>query len=110
MRPTAGSGCGTRAPVDASAERDRLTIGCTEHGGGELEFVFQIAAPGIDAASFEHGCWRLPGLTVWLETNTNGPAVTTSGEIVELRYGVQNSEAGAPIHFVLRTEQQADPH
>jgi len=88
-------------PVDASAERGRLAIGCTEHAGGELEFVFQIAAPDINMQGLQRERWQLPGLTVLVETNADGPSVTAGGDLVELRYGVRNARAGAPIHFSL---------
>jgi hypothetical protein len=93
------------APVDARADRNRLSIACTEHAGGDLEFVFQIAAPQIGADALQHDLWELPGLTVRMETNTNGSAVTRTGDLVELRYSAQNSPAEAPIHFTLRIEQ-----
>jgi hypothetical protein len=93
------------APVDTRAERNRLSITSTEHAGGDLEFVFQIAAPESGADALRHELWELPGLTVRVETNTSGPAVTRTGDLAELRYSAQNSPAGAPIHFTLRIEQ-----
>jgi hypothetical protein len=93
------------APIDARAEPNLLSIACTEHAGGDLEFVFQIAAPQIGVDALQHDRWELPGLTVRMETNTNGPAVTRTGDLTELRYSAHNSPAGAPIHFTLGIEQ-----
>ncbi|HEY3229155.1 MAG TPA: hypothetical protein VGJ87_08045, partial [Roseiflexaceae bacterium] len=93
------------APVDARAERNRLSIACTEHAGGDLEFVFQIAAPQIGADALRHDLWELPGLTVRMETNTSGPTETRDGDLAELRYSARNSPAEAPLHFTLRIEQ-----
>jgi hypothetical protein len=90
------------APVDAWAERDLLTITSSMHGGGDLEFIFQIAAPDVDLEALRPGRWELPGLVVHLETNAQGPAVSRNGELVELRYHVADSRAGAPVHFRLR--------
>ncbi|MFL5804573.1 MAG: hypothetical protein ACJ8CR_22855 [Roseiflexaceae bacterium] len=92
------------APVDARAERDRLSIACTEHAGADLEFVFQIAAPDIRTDALQHDSWELPGLTVRVATNTSGPDVTRDGDLAELRYSVRSSPAGAPIHFTLEIE------
>jgi hypothetical protein len=93
------------APVDARAERNCLSITCTEHTGGDLEFVFQIVAPGVDVDALRHDRWELPCLTLQVETNADGPAVTRVGDLVELRYHARNSRAGAQIHFTLRAEQ-----
>jgi hypothetical protein len=92
------------APVDARAERGQLSISCTEHAGGDLAFVFQVAAPAIDLDTLSHDHWRLPGLTVRVETNAEGLAVTRDGDLVELRYSVSGSAAGAPIRFTLSVE------
>jgi hypothetical protein len=93
------------APVDARAEHGRLSISCAEHAGGDLEFVFQLSAPEIAADALQHERWQLPGLTVRVETNTGGPAVTRAADLIELRYSARNSPAGAPIHFTLQIEQ-----
>jgi hypothetical protein len=90
------------APVDARAERNRLSIVCTQHAGGDLEFVFQIVAPDVDLNTLRHDRWELPGLIVHVETNTDGPIVTRSAEVVELRYHAPDRRAGAPVHFTLR--------
>ena len=92
------------APVDARAERGQLSIACTEHAGGDLEFVFQIAAPQIAADAFQHDRWELPGLTVRVETNMSGPDVIRDGDLVELRYSAPGSSAGALPHFTVETE------
>ncbi len=65
--------------------------------------MFQIAAPQIAVDAFQHDRWELPGLTVWVATNTSGPDVTRDGDLAELRYSARNS-AGAPIHFTLEIE------
>jgi hypothetical protein len=91
-------------PIDARAERGRLTIDCTEHAGGDLEFVFQIFAPTADLAALGHDRWQLPGLMVRVETNAGGPAVARDGDMVELRYSALDSVAGAPIRFTLWVE------
>jgi hypothetical protein len=92
------------APVDARAERGRLSIDCTTHAGGDLEFVFQIAAPAIDADALGHDRWELPGLAVRVETNAGGPVVTRAADLVELRYSVPDTPPGAPVRFTLWIE------
>lgn len=93
------------APVDAWAERDQLTIISSMHQGGDLEFVFQIAAPEVSIERLTPARWELPGLIVRLETNAEGPAISRNGELVELRYRAPGSRPGAPIRFMLRTER-----
>jgi hypothetical protein len=91
-------------PVDARAERSRLSISCIEHGGGDLEFMFQIAAPDVDTGVLQHDRWQLPGLTVRIITNAADLAVTQRDGLVELCYRAQNTPAGLPIQFVLDVE------
>ena len=92
------------APVDARAERGHLSIASTRHAGGNLELIFQIAAPEFDLAALQRDRWALPGLTLRMETNCDGPTVTRNASLVELCYRARNIPAGEPIHFSLRTE------
>jgi hypothetical protein len=92
------------APVDARAEHGRLSIDCTEHAGGDLEFVFQIAAPTIDMDALGHDRWELPGLVVRVETNAGEFGITRRDDLAELRYGAPDSSAGAPVRFTLWVE------
>jgi hypothetical protein len=95
----------SQRPVDARAARNHLSIACTEHAGGDLEFVFQLAAPEVDVAALQHDCWELPSLTVRVETNAEALDVTHDSNLVALRYRARNVDAGVPIHFALETEQ-----
>lgn len=90
--------------LDAWAEAGQLTITSTSHAGGDLAFVFQIAAPAFDLGAIGPGRWELPGLVVQVETNATGPEVTRGDELVELRYSAPGRAAGAPVQFRLRTE------
>jgi len=92
-------------PVDARTERNSLSIACTEHAGGDLEFVFQIVAHEIDLAALQHDRWELPGLTVRAATNAETLDVTRDGDLVALRYRARNISTGVAIHFTLETEQ-----
>jgi hypothetical protein len=96
----------TRSPfaVDAWAERDQLRIISSAHGGGDLAFVFQIAAPDVALEQLRPERWELPGLTVHVATNAHGPTVTRNGELLELRYDAPAWPAGEPVEFRLRTE------
>ena len=98
------SDVGTVTAVTGGREGRRLSIDCTKHTGGDLEFVFQIAAPAIDLDALSQARWELPGLVVRIETNAVGPTVTREGDLVELRYHVTESVAEAPIHFTLWVE------
>jgi hypothetical protein len=89
------------APVDARAERNKLVITCTAHGGGDQVFIFQVAAPQIELAGLRPDRWELPGLTVGVETNAADLAVARIGELVELRYRVSGTASGAAIQFTL---------
>jgi hypothetical protein len=92
------------APVDARAERGRLSISCTEHAGGDLVFVFQIAASSSDLDALSHDRWGLPGLAMRVETNAQGLAVARDGDLIELRYSAPDSPAGTPVRFTLWVE------
>ncbi len=93
-------------PIDARAEQGVLRIVCTEHGGGDLEFVFQIAAPEVAPDRLQRDSWKLPGLVVRVETNASGFDKTLADDHVELRYHVRNCSAATPVHFTLRAEQR----
>lgn len=89
-------------PVDAQAGVGQLTFSCTEHAGGDIEFVFQVAAASA-SQRFQHDSWELAGLTVLVETSAAGPHITRAGELVELRYTALSMPAGAAVRFTLRS-------
>jgi hypothetical protein len=89
-----------KAPVDARAEQGMLAITGVEQPGDQ-EFVFQIAAPGVEPAAIQQGRWQLPGLIVRVETDAGAPTVARAGELIELRYAVS-----APPRFTLHIDQE----
>jgi hypothetical protein len=92
-------------PVDARTEQHRLSIACIEHAGGDLEFVFQIAAPQIGLAAIQHDRWQLPGLTVQVETNAQIFEVKRDANLAALHYRARSTSPGTPVHFTLVTDQ-----
>ena len=94
----------TSAPTDAWAERGRLSIVCAQPAGHDLTFTFQIAAEGIDLAALRHDHWALPGLSVRVGTNAAGPHATRNGDLTEIRYTADGTNA--PVRFTLWFEQE----
>lgn len=92
------------AAADARAERNSLHIACTEQEPAEKQIVFQIAAP-VAASAIHADRWRLPSLTVRVETNAPPPTIVQNDNGLELRYAVQHHSTETPIRFVLRAEQ-----
>jgi hypothetical protein len=87
-------------PVDARADRNRLTISGAPKDGEVLEFMFEVRAADVDVATLRADRWELPGLTVRVATGATAFTVTPRGDLTELRY----SSAGAPVRFELDVE------
>jgi len=65
--------------VDAAASRDTLTISCADA-------AFRIMAPGAEPGAIQRNQWRLPGLTVQVETDASGADVKAAQEAIEIAY------------------------
>lgn len=85
-------------PVDARVARTVLTIAAAGTGPEPATFTFAIAAPGLTTAAIAPDRWRLPGLTVEVETNAAGPDVALAGDLLTVRY----TAGPAPVTFALR--------
>lgn len=87
-------------PVDVRVDRTTMTITAAGQEGAEPAILtFHIAAPGIAPDALTAAYWRLPGLTVQVETNAEGPVVTRHENHVEARYTAREA-----AKFVLRME------
>lgn len=79
-------------PIDAKAEQGRVTFtapASTEHSrrdGDASTFTFVASASGISSDMIAESEWRLPGMTVTVETNLELPEVSEDGETIELTY------------------------
>ena len=69
-------------PVDARASRDRLEIATTS------EIAFLVHAPGARREQIARDCWRLPQLSVHVETNAGWMGVQPGDGLFEIRYVV----------------------
>ncbi len=75
-------------PVDARAGPNRLEI----TGAGEL--TFQIQASNVPSDAIQPGCWRLPGLSVQVETDAPPAHIQHQPDGIQVRY---HTRAGQPI-------------
>ena len=82
-------------PVDARASANRLEI------SGKGEIAFQVCAPGVHVADFRAGVWRLPGLTVRVETSVHEIRVEDAGQWWVVRY---LAAADQPVALALLCE------
>lgn len=89
-----------QVPVDARAERNRLTITCARTESEELEFVFEVSARSVQAGGLHADRWELPGLTVRVATHAAAFSVDRDGDLTRLRY----TSAGSPVRFELQVE------
>jgi hypothetical protein len=71
-----------RSPVDACARRDELEIEST----GEMDFL--VYAPGAGPSAISRDAWRLPRLSVRVQTNAEALDVQPRGDLLEVRYRV----------------------
>jgi hypothetical protein len=85
-------------PADATAERDRLSISCM---GDEQAIVFEVYAPGADAALQQATRWQLPGLAVRVECGGMALEAEQQGDMMQLRYRLR---AGGPATLVVSVE------
>ncbi len=67
-------------PVDCNARPNMLEI------TGKGEMVFQICAPGLEPETISFGIWRLPGMTVYVETGVHDIRVEQRGDCMEIHY------------------------
>ena len=86
-------------PVDARATAGQLNIA----GTGEL--IFEIAAPGIAASAISADLWKLPGLTVHVETSVADVRVASVGDHIEVHY---MADAMMPETVTLTMETQQE--
>jgi hypothetical protein len=91
-------------PVDAHAQPNTLTIICTDPEAPTDDIMFQIAAPSLTPDAIQSDLWRLPGLTVHVETNAQEPQIEQNDIGVMVRYRAQDQDRNTPIRFTLRTE------
>ncbi len=94
------------APVDARATPNTLTI-ASDPPTAETAYLFEIHAPGLAPDAIGPDRWRLPGLTVHVETTAHGPTATRRGELVELHYSAGERAPGSRVTFTLRTEPES---
>lgn len=83
-------------PVDAWASRNRLEV----EGSGEL--VFQVNAPTLADEAISATLWRLPGLTVKVETNVATMALARGDDRHFIRF---LAEAGRAVRLTLATDR-----
>ncbi len=98
-------------PLDARVDKNRLSVkSFVWHGLGAQErfFIFRIFAPASypGQVKVEPDHWRLPGLVVRMETNTESPRVTHDGAFIEIYYGANQMDVGSHIFFNLTAEWQ----
>jgi len=74
-------------PADARASVNRLDI----TGAGEL--VFQVSAPGARPEAIQHNLWRLPGLTVQVETDAEIRRVEQQTDCINICYSPGNQQS-----------------
>jgi hypothetical protein len=66
--------------VDATASRDTLEVSL------EGDATFRIMAPGVKTGNVERSRWRLPGLTVEVETDADGATAEPAKDYLEIVY------------------------
>lgn len=97
-------------PADASVRKNQLQIkSFVWHGLMEQQrfFVFQVFAPSsTPGMKIERTRWQLPGLTIQVATNTEGPFVTQAGQFTNISYEANHLDGGSPIFFNLIAEGQ----
>jgi hypothetical protein len=68
-------------PIDASADKNGIVISTSP---GDISF--RIDAPGLTASDTEAGNWRLPGLTVHVDTDGKDFKTSQQGQFADLTY------------------------
>jgi hypothetical protein len=94
--------------LDARAAQGRLTIACDLGASDDQTLLFEVNAPGATPAAFQPGRWDLPGLTLAIEANADGPEVTAEDDRYLVRYTARRAGQSAPVKIVL-SERPAPP-
>jgi len=79
--------------LNAEVEKQTLTI------SGVGDYTFRIAAPAVDAKTFQRDIWLMPGLTVKLETDARRMEVKPGNGFIDIDYREATT-------FTLRMEKQ----
>lgn len=69
-------------PTDADAGRGKLEITAAAPG----DFVFHLRAPGAVTGRVSRDAWRLPGLSLTVETDAKEFSVRTEGDVMVVDY------------------------
>lgn len=89
--------------VNARAEDGRLHITCcSEQASNDGDIMFQVGASSVGDTVIDGDTWRLPGLTVRVETNARAPEVGRNGNGLELRYTKLSRDGSGEPYFDLR--------
>jgi hypothetical protein len=91
------------SPVTATARESALTIVCrlAETKTPCDRAVFLIHGTGLKAEGLSGNEWRLPGLTVAIQTDLAAPEFHKVGEGVEARYTIPDSRQHGTVTIVL---------
>jgi len=90
-------------PVNAIANKERLTISCIANDGMP-DFSFQIYSPASKTLHADH--WQLSGLTVHIATNTSYIGTRENDEYAEVRYSAKTLAPDTLIEFTLIIQEQ----
>jgi len=105
--PDGGTGVITLAPTfptDAVAEPGKLSTSTyvwPGSGTDDISFRWKIEAPGLDIEMIEENAWRLPGLTLNVDTNTRNPKVRSTKDGLGVSFSGNNRDAGTKLTFEL---------
>lgn len=69
-------------PSDAEAGKETLAITAPVAG----DFTFRVSVPGLDAGTITRGCWTMPGLTVFIETDAMAFELTPGEGFIDVHY------------------------
>jgi hypothetical protein len=83
-------------PTDATCNAQHLRIDSTE------ELLFEVYAPGTDMAHFDQDHWRLPGLSIRVQSNADGVHFEAQAKTLFIRY---TRTQGQPIQLAMEIKR-----
>ena len=98
-------------PIDARAEEGRISFTApisneykargrsTDRDADGTTFTFDAYAPGLSVDAFSDGAWKLPGMTVSVETNLSSPAISAKGDTIAVTYTGSEGMASFELRF-----------
>ncbi len=92
-------------PIDARVEESRISFTApisSEYKARDADgttFTYDVYAPRLSVDAFSDGAWKLPGMTISVETNLSSPDISANGDAIAVTYTGSKGTASFELRF-----------